>query len=63
MGANNGLFFIRVRAVYGNARWATIFFGLSWLVVFVTTWFGPFDTKVGVRSSSFFSVEETDIAC
>lgn len=54
MGSNNGLFFIRVRAVYGNARWATTFFGFLWLVVFVTTCFGLFDTKVGVRFSSSF---------
>lgn len=41
LSINNLLFLFRVRAVYGNSKGATFFFGFCYLVVFVTLWFVP----------------------
>ena len=51
MSSNNLLFFIRVRAVYGNSPSVTAFFGLLWLLVLSSTVWAPWAIQFSVCHS------------
>lgn len=52
LNANNVLYFLRVRAVYGKSRIITAFFGFFGFGVFGTTFCAPFTIKAQVSAPS-----------
>lgn len=52
----NLLFFFRVRAVYGNSRSVTAFFGVCYVIVFGVSLCEPFALHAEVRASDFMFV-------
>lgn len=60
-GSNNLLFFFRVRAVYGNSWFVTVFFGFWYLVALGTTSGTPFAVNALVSDSCFVPHRHNDI--